>query len=351
MDPTTIPIKATTQDHLNIEEIQDDLVILKDGSVCLILQTSAVNFGLLSEQEQDATIYAYAGLLNSLTFPIQILVKSQQKDITSYLGLLKKEEEKQKNPLLKNRIQKYRTFIESTVRENNVLDKKFYIIIPFSSLELGLKGAGFKFKKGLPYPKSYILEKAKTALSPKRDHLIRQFNRIGLKITQLKTRQLIELFYKIYNAESIGLQQPGTSSEYETPLVEAAIESQNPLSPPVSALPSAQTFSGLPNKNVAPDQIFPQTKEPIKAPPVSSSLPPLIKKEVPVPEPSTPQKTIVYPSRPPTIGPSSSPPHPIWKTEEVKTPPDTNQPNASQTINNLPKTENPAKIIKEEIIT
>jgi len=223
MDPAKIPIRASTQDHLNIEDIQDDLVILKDGSVCLVLQVAAVNFGLLSEQEQDATIFSYAGLLNSLTFSIQIIIKSQRKDISAYLKLLKKEEDGKENQVLKDRIQKYRYFVESTVRENNVLDKKFYIIIPFSSLELGVKGASGVFKKGLPYPKSYILEKAKIALSPKRDHLIRQFNRIGLKIEQLTTKKLIELFFKIYNPDSYGIQLITTSNEYETPLVEAAV--------------------------------------------------------------------------------------------------------------------------------
>jgi len=73
----------STQSHLDIEDIRDNLVILKDGSCCLILQTTAVNFSLLSEGEQDATIYSYAGLLNSLTYSVQILIKSQKKDINS----------------------------------------------------------------------------------------------------------------------------------------------------------------------------------------------------------------------------------------------------------------------------
>lgn len=224
MDPIKTPIRATTQDHLDIEDIQNDLVILKDGSVCLLLKTTAVNFGLLSETEQDATIYAYAGLLNSLTFPIQIVIKSQKKDISSYLRLIKATEDSQKNPLLKERIKKYRFFIESTVKENNVLDKKFYVVIPFSVYELGIQGGKNFFSKGLPFPKSYILEKAKISLSPKKDHLIRQFNRIGLKAEQLNTKDLIELFFKAYNQDSIGNQQITDSKEYTPPLVEAAVE-------------------------------------------------------------------------------------------------------------------------------
>lgn len=264
MDPSKIPIRASTQDHLNIEDIQDDLVILKDGSVCLILQAAAVNFGLLSEQEQDATIFSYAGLLNSLTFSIQILIKSQRKDVSAYLKLLKKEEDGKENLVLKERIQKYRHFIESTVRENNVLDKKFYIIIPFSSLELGVKGASGVFKKGLPYPKSYIMEKAKIVLSPKRDHLIRQFNRIGLKIEQLNTKKLIELFFKIYNPDSFGVQIITTSNEYESPLVEAAVVGMD---------------SDLEKKVVSPTGIQPVSPSnlssivpPVRPPPVSKDF-------------------------------------------------------------------------------
>ena len=80
-DPAKIAIRASTQQHLDIEDIQDDLIILKDGSCCLVIAATAINFGLLSEREQDATIYAYAGLLNSLTFSIQIVIRSQRKDI------------------------------------------------------------------------------------------------------------------------------------------------------------------------------------------------------------------------------------------------------------------------------
>ena len=226
VDPLKVPIRASTQEHLEIEDICDDLIILKDGSCCLILSISAVNFGLLSEKEQEATIFAYAGLLNSLTFPIQILIRSQKKDVSSYLRILQVEENKQINEKLKNQIQKYRTFIEATVKENNVLDKKFYIAIPFSSLELGIKAAPASFggKKSLPYPKHYILERAKNALFPKRDHLIRQFARIGLKVEQLNTQKLIELFYRIYNPESVGVSPGQAGLEYTSPIVETIVK-------------------------------------------------------------------------------------------------------------------------------
>jgi len=224
----TLPIRGSTQQAIPVEDIKDDLVILKDGSACLVLQTTALNFGLLSESEQDATIYAYAALLNSLTFPIQILVRSQRKDISSYLELLAGAEDVQTNPLLKKQVSKYRRFVEETVKKNNVLDKRFFVVIPFSSFELGVKQAlGTAIlprKVKLPFPKSYILQKAKVSLYPKRDHLLRQFSRIGLSARQLTTHELISLFYEIYNPEIAESQKVAIGAEYTAPLVQATIK-------------------------------------------------------------------------------------------------------------------------------
>lgn len=224
MDPK-LPIKATTQQQIPLEDIQDDMFILKDGSCGIILSTTALNFSLLSESEQDAIIYTYAALLNSLTFPVQILVRSKRKDISFYLSLLLEEETKQKNPLLQNQIKKYRKFIEETIKKNNVLDKEFYVIIPFSTIELGAPQAmasSLKPKRvGLPFSKTYILEKAKISLAPKKDHLVRQFARIGLITQQLNTEELISLFYEIYNYEQASRQKISPESQYHHPVVQS----------------------------------------------------------------------------------------------------------------------------------
>lgn len=203
MDTAKIAIRGSTQDHLEIYDVRDDLLVLKDGSVTLLVRVSAVNFGLLSESEQEAIIFAYGNLLNSLNFAIQIVVRSQQKDISHYLGKLLKEEEKQPNPLIKEQIKKYREFISNTVKDNNVLDKKFYIAIPFSSLELGVSSAAGGLlktrKKQLPMEIGAILERAKLALYPKRDHILRQLGRLGLRAKHMTNSELVELFYEIYN--------------------------------------------------------------------------------------------------------------------------------------------------------
>jgi hypothetical protein len=168
----------------------------------MAISATAVNFGLLSEKEQDAIIYAYAGLLNSLSFPIEILIRTQHKDITAYLSSLEEKEKKQKNPKMAASIHSYRQFVAATVKEKDVLDKKFYLVIPFSYLELGMSTNVFfggSKKHGLPYPRPYIFERALTVLTPKGDHVIRLLSRIGLRAKQLTNDQLIRLFYEIYN--------------------------------------------------------------------------------------------------------------------------------------------------------
>jgi hypothetical protein len=199
---------------------------MKDGSCASIMQISSVNFDLLSEKEQSALVAAYGGILNSLNFPIQIVVKSSTKDVGVYLKRLLEAEKKQTNKLLKERIKNYRKFIDETVKKNDVLSKTFYIVIKFSSLELGIKTAGVQtitnlFNKkvtSLPYPKAEILEKAKASLEPKRDHLVRLFSRLGLEIIPLTNRQSIELFYKIYN-EEVATNQKMETINYQNPIV------------------------------------------------------------------------------------------------------------------------------------
>lgn len=181
----------TTQKHLSISDISDDILLLKDGGGALVLQVSAVNFGLLSDREQMAIISTFAQMLNSLSFSIQIVVHSERLNITSYLEVLDKAQKAQSNPLLSQMIIEYKQFIQSTVKDMEVLDKKFYIVIPLFSLELGLTAS-----------KLALEQKIKTVLLPRRDQIIRQLSRVGLKATQLPKQKLVEVFYDIYNGQT-----------------------------------------------------------------------------------------------------------------------------------------------------
>jgi len=192
-------IVSSTQDMLPVLDIEKDLVLFKDGGVALILESTSLNFGLLSEEEQYAVISAYAAFINSLSFTVQILIRTQKKDISKYLEYLTEAAPKVQNAKLHEIMQGYINFISETIRKKNVLEKKFYIVIPFSPYELGISKSTFTevFKKGeqLPYPKEYIFKKAEIALYPKRDHLIRQMSRLGLKLKQLTNEEIIELYW------------------------------------------------------------------------------------------------------------------------------------------------------------
>lgn len=215
-------IRGTTQDFIDIEDIRDDLVVFKDGSCVLIIETSAVNFGLLSEREQDALIYAFAAFLNSLSFPVQILISSRKMDISSYLELIKNQAKKQQSEKMRDQIQKYHQFITNIVQENEVLEKRFFIVLPFVALELGVKGGVptlGKTKKRLPYNIAYIIKRAQTSLFPKRDHILRQLSRLGLRGVQLSTQQLIELYYNLFNPEISKEEKIIDSQQYTQAIV------------------------------------------------------------------------------------------------------------------------------------
>jgi hypothetical protein len=196
------PLVSTTQEHLPIADITNDIVIYKDGGAALIMESTSLNFGLLSEKEQEAVIAAYAAMINSLTFSMQIVVLTQKKDITTYLAFLDEQAKKLNQPLLVKLMGEYRSFITDSVKKKNVLGKRFFVILYLSPLELGVGksiAAITKRKGPLPFSESYVIKKAKITLYPRRDHLIRQAGRLGIRFRQLVTNELIDLYYSIYN--------------------------------------------------------------------------------------------------------------------------------------------------------
>ncbi|MDR0462613.1 MAG: hypothetical protein LBG64_00075 [Pseudomonadales bacterium] len=226
-------ITSSTQKFIDIYDITNDLLILNDGSISQIIQIGAMNFGLLAEDEQDAAIYAYASILNSLNFPLQVVIKSQAKDITNYLNSLIDAEEREPNPTRKAQIARYRNFVKTLVSEGNVLDKSFYVVITASTVEMNIISA----KTFLPwgetkfnlddYDKSMLIERGKSILDPKRDHIIGQFGRLGLFARQLETQEIVKLFYNSYNSDATEGVEVIDSEEYSSPIVSAnIIESQ-----------------------------------------------------------------------------------------------------------------------------
>ncbi len=192
-------VKSSTQNFIEIEAISNDVLMMKDFSCVVVVEIGAVNFWLLSQEEQESMVYSYAGLLNSLSFPIQILILSKRIDISSYLEYLKDKEVKQRNNLLSTRLKGYRQFIKNIVKKNTVLERRFFFVLPFSPLELGVSGVN---KKKLN--KEYVITRAKTSLYPKRDHLIRLLSKTGLRATVLQKQELTELFLNLYNPSGTG---------------------------------------------------------------------------------------------------------------------------------------------------
>ena len=199
---------SSTQDHLEVREIIDDLVITKTGTVALVLQTSAINFDLLAEYEQDSKIYAFAGLLNSLNFHIQILIRTRRIDISNYVDYLKGQENEAMSEGLKRQLGIYTEFIQNLIVQNDVLDKTFLIVIPFNpageipgSSILKSKQTREEIERSLAMKQDQLLEKSKIFLYPKRDHLLKQLGRMGLFGHQLTNRELIAEFYTIYNPD------------------------------------------------------------------------------------------------------------------------------------------------------
>lgn len=193
------PVKGSTQNFVEVEEIKDDIVLLKDFSAAIVIEVGAVNFWLLSAEEQTSIVYAYSGLLNSLSFPVQILILSNKMDVSSYLDYLEDKISKQPNELINKKLVGYRDFIKNIIKKNTVLEKRFFFVVPFSPLELGISGANTASLN-----KTYVISRAKTSLYPKRDHLIRLLSKTGLRASAMQKQELTELFYNLYNPSSTG---------------------------------------------------------------------------------------------------------------------------------------------------
>lgn len=306
---------STTQNFLDIYDICDNMIVMKNGAVSSVLSVGAMNFGLLAEAEQDAIIYAYAGLLNSINYPIQIVIQSQTKDATSYLNRLKQSQAKASSQRKKDLIQRYSTFVSELIKERNVLDKKFYVIINTTALEMGFITAQsfVPSKKGFDInnlDKTSILEKAINILEPRMEHLISQFNRIGLYAQQLNTQEIIQIFYNNYNPEATEGQKITDSSSYTTSLIQANIKGdnmntnpQNPNKPGESTGPNpvATQIPGIDQNQSSSNQANPVGEMPISG---VSNPGPAVTLTPDEPQPNSP----VTPAAQPSITPDTTAP-------------------------------------------
>lgn len=201
---------TSTEQFVSIETIKDDCVILKDGSLRAVVMVSGINFDLKSEEEQNLILASFQRLLNRLDFSIQFVIHSRKMNIDDYLNKLEKREEEEKNGLLKNQIREYGTFIRTLVSVTNVMSKRFYIVIPYSSIALDVKGPLSGIISSLPFggkkkDKKAIeeedFESSKMQVKHRVGAVLSALRPTGVRGIRLETDELLELFYNLYNPE------------------------------------------------------------------------------------------------------------------------------------------------------
>ena len=200
-------ISASTQEYLDIAEIKDDTVIMKDGTLRCVLLVSSINFALKSEDEQNAVIDSYVRFLNNLSFTLQIVIQSRELDINNYLDYLKGKEKEQTNRLLKVQTGEYIEYIKELTSLGKIMNKRFYVIVPYDPATDKHKGFFSSFKDAIR-PASTIILKEKIfaryqeMLNRRVDSVFGGLESMGVAVARLDTQGLIELYYKTYNPET-----------------------------------------------------------------------------------------------------------------------------------------------------
>jgi len=198
------------QQFLDIEEIRDGTVILKSGGLRAVLMVSSINFDLKSTDEQDAIISYYQSFLNSLDFPIQIVISSRKINLKHYLNDLVQKSKEQTNELLHLQMEEYIRFVKGLVEMVDIVNKVFYIVVPFSPIESKEGGPAEKvknlFKGGKAIStkeKSANFKVYKDQLWQRVEHVQYGLNGAGVRMVALNTQELIELYYSFYNPSPI----------------------------------------------------------------------------------------------------------------------------------------------------
>ena len=197
-------VSPSTQQYLDIAEIKEDTVIMRDGTLRAVILISSINFALKSEDEQNAIIAAYVSFLNNIDFPLQIVIQSRELNIDNYLEDLKKRSKEQTNELLKMQTNEYVLFVTELVSMSKIMNKRFYITIPYNPLSD--KQKGFMSRALDVFKPATIIRmkeerflRRRVELTRRVDNIIGGLGSMGLNAVQLDTQSLIELYYNTYN--------------------------------------------------------------------------------------------------------------------------------------------------------
>ncbi|MDQ5951712.1 MAG: hypothetical protein QG639_993 [Patescibacteria group bacterium] len=199
-------ISATTQDFVNIKDIKDGVLILKGGQLCSILLASSVNFALKSTDEQQAILQQFQTFLNTLDFSLQIYVQSRRLNIEPYLQLLTTRETSQDNDLMRIQLREYIEFIRTFTNEVDVMNKNFFVVVPYSPAPVNISKGLTSLFTGSPQknsaPMEQQFEEHRIQLDQRVALVMEGLAGIGVKTVALKSDDLVELFYHIYNPDN-----------------------------------------------------------------------------------------------------------------------------------------------------
>jgi len=200
-----------TQRYLDIAEVREDMVILKDGTVRAVLMVGSINFALKSEDEQQALIQAYMQFLNGLDHPLQIVIQSRKMNIDAYIGALQEQYRIQKNELLRTQIQDYLAFVKQLVELGQIMSKRFFVVIPYDPLTNKTRNFIYRLTSALTPVSTLKLkgrqyEERKREVSKRVEYIRGQMESMGLNAQRLDTQGLIELYYRAYNPEVAEVQ-------------------------------------------------------------------------------------------------------------------------------------------------
>lgn len=211
-EPNPASPPTSTQNHLQIAELRDGVVILKDGTFRAVVACRSINFDLMSAAEREGVEFSYQSFLNSLFFPIQILIRSKKVDIGPYLEKLIKIRSGQDNMLLNVLMDDYINYIDILAQEANIMEKSFYVIVPYSpagdlqNIKEQTKGVfGRIFKKddsSIVKVNRQVFAKAKEELQNRVNVVISGLEAVGVYSKRLETNQLSQLYYNFYNPDT-----------------------------------------------------------------------------------------------------------------------------------------------------
>ncbi len=195
--------KATpaSQDFVNIKDIKDGVVILKNGQMCSVLLASSVNFALKSADEQQAILHQFQSFLNTIDFTLQIYVQSRKLNIEPYLALLATRESLQDSDLMRIQLREYMDFIRTFTREVDIMSKNFFVVVPYTPTSLNLtEGITSLFSgKQKAVPAEFLFEEQRIQLEQRVNIVEQGLSRLGVRTIALKSEDLVELYYHIYN--------------------------------------------------------------------------------------------------------------------------------------------------------